>query len=96
MFYHKNVLYTQNVCTIVCIMSRLVSWKRRFRQDYFHLFQNLGDSRWNEVRHFQKKPFHLRDRSRPENHHHRRKLFLEVSYLQYWILFLFKKINFTS
>jgi hypothetical protein len=36
-------------------MSRLVSWKRRFRQDYFHLFQNLGDGRWNEVRHFQKK-----------------------------------------
>ena len=43
-----------------------------------------------------KKTNHLRDRSRPENHHHRRKLFLEVSYLQYWILFLFKKINFTS
>jgi hypothetical protein len=50
MFYHKNVLYTQNVCTIVCIMSRLVSWKRRFRQDYFHLFQNLGDGRWNGPR----------------------------------------------
>ena len=45
---------------------------RRFRQYCFHLFQILGDGRWNEVQHFQKTN-HLRDRSRPENHYHRRK-----------------------
>ena len=32
-----------------------------------------------------KKTNRLRDRSRPENHNHRRKLFSEISYLQYWI-----------